>query len=144
MRTLGLVVLGAVVSFLVAVAVMGGAILLGLVAEPGPHQGFELAAVMAAMAIVALGTALVLLIVLAAGGRRKAVQRAAVVLALLLVAALAAPLVFGLATAHGDPTAEDGLGPLAQFLGTLAVPGVLAILVQWWIVQRGIARSEKT
>lgn len=136
MRTLGLVVLGAVVSFMVAMAVLGGAILLGLVAQPGPHQGFELVAVTAAMAIVALGTALILLIVLAAGGRRKAVRRTAVVLAILLVAVLAAPLVFGLATAHGDPTAEDGLGPLAQFLGGLAVPGVLAIIVQWWIVRR--------
>jgi hypothetical protein len=71
MRTVGVVAAGAVISFLVAICVLAGEAFLGLVAQPGPHQGFEIVAVMIGMAIVAVGSAIIFSIVLAVGGRAK-------------------------------------------------------------------------
>ena len=137
LHTIGVVALGAIVSFLVAMGVLAGAMLLGLIAQPGPHQDFEVAAVTIGMAIVALGTAIIFSIVLVAGGRQTAARRTAVVLAVLCVAVLAAPEVFGLATTDpADVAARDDLGLLSIFLIVNGVPGLLTILIQWWIVNR--------
>jgi len=137
MRVFAVVALAVVASFLVAMGVLVAAAMLGLVAEAGPHQDFEVAAVTIGMAIVALGTAIIFSIVLVAGGRQTAARRTAVVLAVLCVAVLAAPEVFGLATTDpADVAARDDLGLLSIFLIVNGVPGLLTILVQWWIVNR--------
>ena len=144
MRAAGIVVLGGIVSCLIAMVVVVGATLLGLVAQPGPHEQFEFMAVTAAEVIVAFGTALVVAIVLVAGGRQTAIRRTAVVLAVLFVAVLAAPEVFGLATTDpADVAARDDLGSLAIFLIVIGVPGLLTIFIQWWIMRRYLFHGRR-
>ena len=142
MRTVGVVALGAVISFLVAMGVLTGAALLGLIAQPGPHQGFEIAVVTISMAMVAVGSAIIFSIVLAVGGQRKATTRTAIALNVFLALALAAPAILGLVmTDPTDIAAEDSLRILVAFLIVIAVPGLLAILVQWWTIRRYLVRS---
>ena len=145
LRTIGVVAVGAIMSFLVAMGVLAGASLLGIIAQPGPHQGFEIAAVTIGMAIVALGSAIIFAIVLAVGGRRTAVTRTAIALMVLLALVLAAPAILGLVTTDpGDMEARDALGALAAYLVVIAVPGLLAILVQWWTIRRYLVRNRRT
>ena len=144
MRTAGVVAVGAVISFLVAMGVLTGAALLGLIARPGPHQGFEIAALTIGMAIVAVGSAIIFAIVLAVGGRRKAVTRTAIALIVFLALVLAAPAVLGLVmTDPTDIAAEDALGTLVAFLVVIAVPSPLAILAQWWTIRRYLVRRQR-
>jgi hypothetical protein len=145
LHTIGAVALGAVISFLVAMGVVAGCAFLGLVAQPGPHQDFEIAAVTIGMAIVAVGCSFIFAIVLAAGGRQTAITRTAIALTILLVLVLAAPAVLGLVTtAPEDIEARDALAALATFLMVIAVPGLLAILVQWWTIRRHLDRRRRT
>ena len=145
LHTVGVVVLGAITSFLVAMGVLVGFALLGLIAQPGPHQGFEIAAVTIGMAIVAVGCSIIFAIVLAAGGRRTAITRTAITLMVLLALVLAAPAILGLVTTDPqDIEARDALGALAAYLMVIAVPGLLAILVQWWTIQRHLVRNHRT
>lgn len=140
MRTFGVVVAGGIVSYGVAIVAAGIAMLLGLVAQPGPHQQFEIVAVLAGEAAVAIGTAIVLAIVLIAGGRRTAVRRTAIVLAVLFAAALLAPLAIGLATQDSaDVMARDEMVQLGIFLAAIGVPGLLAIGTQAWFVGRRLS-----
>ena len=144
MPTGGVVAVGAVISFPVAMGVLTGAALLGLIAQPGPHQGFEIAAVTIGMATVAVGTAIIFAIVLAVGDRRKAVTRTAIALIVFLALVLAGPAVLGLVmTDPTDIAAEDAFGTLVAFLVVIAVPGLLAILAQWWTIRRYRVRGQR-
>ena len=137
MRAAGIVVIGGIVSYVVAIAAAGIAMVLGLIAQPGPHQQFEIVAVLAGEGAVAVGTAIVFAIVLIAGGKRTAVRRTAIVLVILFVAALLAPEAIGLANLDStDVIARDELTQLGIFLAATGVPGLLAILVQTWILAR--------
>ena len=142
MRTARVVVLGAMISFLAATVVLAGAALVGLVAQPGPHQGFEIAAETLAMAMVAIGSAIVYAIVLAFGGRRPAVMRTTIALMAFLVLILAAPAILGMATTDpSDLAGEDELRLLVMFLTVLAIPGLLAIVAQWRIIERHLGQA---
>ncbi len=144
MRTLGAVALAAIVSWGVAMAFAGGAILLGFVVPPGPHVGFALVAMAAGMAIVAIGTAVVFLIVMAVGGQRTAIRWAAIVLMVILLLVLAAPAIFGaLTTDPTDVADESALAQLISFAVLVAVPALAAILIQWWWVARHLRLGRK-
>ena len=144
MRAVVTVVLGAVGSGLLAIVLVDGAAQLGIGLQPGPHQEFEFVAVVVAEAIVAVGTALVFTIVLAVGGKRIAIQRTAVTLAILLVVAFAAPEIFAFATSTTDyVTVNASLTQDVPVLTTVAVPGLLTIFIQWWIVRRYVLGSER-
>ncbi len=96
------------------------------------------------MAIVAVGCSIIFAIVLAAGGRQTAITRTAIALIILLALVLAAPVILGVVTTDpGDIEAEDALGALATFLMVIAVPGLLAILVQWLTIRRHLDRRHR-
>jgi hypothetical protein len=142
MRTLAVLAMGAIASLLVAMGVLGGAMALGLIAQPGPHQVFEIAAESIGVAAVAVGTAIIFAIVLAIGGRRVAIRWTAFALLACLVLALAAPAILGLMTTDsGDVDGQDQLRLLAVFLTVIALSGVAVILVQWWTIGRHLARA---
>ncbi len=144
MRAVVTVFLGAIGSGLLAIALIAGAAQLGVGLQPGPHEQFEFVAVTVAETIVAVGTALVFTIVLAVGGKRIAIQRTAVTLAILLVVAFAAPEIFGLVTSTSAyVTVSASLTQDVPVLATVAVPGLLTIFVQWWIVRRYVLGSER-
>jgi hypothetical protein len=137
MRTAIVVVLGAIVSGLIAVAAVAAAIHQNLIVEIGAHEDFELMAAGLGEMAVAIGSAATFAIVLAVGGAQKAIRRTALVLAALLAAVLAAPEIFALATLDpNDFMQREALGPLAVLLIGIAVPGLLAIFIQQWIIGR--------
>jgi hypothetical protein len=137
MRTAIVVVLGAIVSGLIAVAAVAAAIHQNLIVEIGPHEDFEMIASGLGEMAVSVGSALAFGIVLATGGARTAVRRTAFVLAALLVVILAAPEVFALVTLNdADFMERDALGPLALLLVGIGAPGLLAIFIQQWIIGR--------
>ena len=142
MRVFAVVALAVVASFLVAMSVLVAAAMLGLVAEAGPHQEFEILAVTTGIGITTLGTAVIFAIVLAAGGKQAAIRRSAMVLMALLVLVLAVPEIFGLATADSTDLTATDLGPLTIFLIVVAIPGLLVILIQWLIIRRHLVRSH--
>jgi hypothetical protein len=95
-------------------------------------------------AVRAFVTAVVLAIVLAFGGRLIAIRRTAVTLAVLLVVAFAAPEIFAFATSTTDyVTVSASLTQDVPVLATVAVPGLLTIFIQWWIVRRYVLGRER-
>lgn len=144
MRTFRAVSLGAIVGWLVGLAIIGVAAFLGLIAEPGPHQLFAIAAIAIGLAIAAVGTAVVFAIVLALGGKGKAIRWSTIVLVILLVLFLAIPAVFGfLTTDPADLEEQAALAGLVTFLAVIAVAAVPVVLVEWQIVVRRLGLSAK-
>jgi hypothetical protein len=73
--------------------------------------------------------------VIVARGRQIAIRRAAVTLAMLLVVAFAAPEILGFATSTSAyVTVNSALTEDVPVLVVAAVPGLLTIFIQWWIV----------
>ena len=143
MRTPTVIALSAVGSWLVGMGAIGGESMLGLTAEPGPHQLFAISAIAIGMAIVSVGTAVSFSIILAAGGKRTAIRRTAVVLAAFLLLVMAAPALFGYATMDaGDAMAQAALLALIVFLSLIAFPALTIILIQWWAVTRHLDASQ--
>jgi len=143
MRAVVTVVLGAIGSGLLAIALIAGAVQLGVGLQPGPHEQFEFAAVTVAETMVAVGTAVVLAIVLAFGGRLIAIRRTAVTLAVLLVVAFAAPEIFGLVTSTSAYVSVNAsLTQDVPVLATVAVPGLLTIFIQCGIVTRYVVKRS--
>lgn len=144
MRTFLAVSLGAIVAWLVGLAITGVAAFFGLVAEPGPHQLFAIAAIAIGLAIAAVGTAVVFTVVLALGGKGKAMRWSTIVLVILLLLFLAVPAVFGfLTTDPADLQDEAALAGLVTFLAVVAVAAVPLILIEWQIVVRRLGLSGK-
>jgi chromate transport protein ChrA len=145
LRTAGTIILAAVASSLVASASTVAAVYLGLGISLGPHQQFEVILLIVVQVIIALVAAAVLAIVLAFARNERTVDIAALTVAMLLVLALGALEAFGLtaggstAFSLGDTLAEDG-----PFLGVIAIPGLLTILIQWRSVRRQLAREQRT
>jgi len=145
LRSAGTIILAAAGSSLVASVLIVAAVYLGLGISLGPHQQFEVVLLIVVQVIIALGAAAVLAIVLALGGEKVAVGLTALVLAIFLVLALGALEAFGLAAGGttafslGDTVAEDG-----SFLGVVAIPGLLTIVIQWWSVRRSLASGPRT
>ena len=137
MRVTRTIILAALVSGVAASASILAAIYLRFGIELGPHQQFEIVALIIGQAIIALGTAGVLAIVLAFGGDKWAVDLTALVLAILLALSLGSLEIFGLVTwssaafSQRDAFVED-----VPFLGAIAVPAFLTILIQWWFVRQ--------
>lgn len=145
MRTFRAVSLAAVISWLVGLAIIGVEAFLGLIAEPGPHQLFAIAAIAIGLAVAAVGTAVVFAIVLALGGRRTALSWSALVLVVLLLLVLSVPAIFGLLTTDSaDVEAQAALASLARFLGAVAVAAVAVILIQRWVVVRRLGLAKVT
>jgi hypothetical protein len=92
--------------------------------------------------IIALGAAVAFATALAFARNERTVDIAALAVAMLLVLALGTLEAFGLAAGGstafslGDTIAEDG-----PFLGVIAIPGLLTIGVQWWLLRRMLSRS---
>jgi len=142
MRVIGTFVLAAVVSSVVASALIFAAVYLQLGISLGPHMQFELIALIAFQTIMAIGTAVVLAIVLAAGGEKIAVRRAALLLALVLVLSLGALEVFGLSTgSSAEFSSANAFAEDLPFLGVIAIPGLVTILIQWWSVRRHLVKT---
>jgi hypothetical protein len=145
MRTFRAVSLAAIISWAVGVAIIGVEAFLGLVAEPGPHQLFAIAAIAIGLAVAAVGTAVVFGIVLWFGGRRTALRWSALVLVVLLLLVLSAPAIFGLITTDStDVEAQAALASLTIFLGAVAVAAVAVILTQRWVVVRRLGLAKVT
>jgi hypothetical protein len=67
-----------------------------------------------------------------------------IALAILLVVAFAAPEIFAFATSTTDyVTVNASLTQDVPVLATVAVPGLLTIFIQWWIVRRYVLGSER-
>jgi hypothetical protein len=145
MRAAGSIIGAAVVSSLVAAALIVGAVYLKLGISLGPHQQFEVILLIVVQVIVAIGTAAALAIVLAAGGDTVAVGLTALALALFLMLALGALEAFGLraggSTAFSPRAAFDEDLP---FLGAIAIPGLTTILIQWWSVRCHLLKARTT
>ena len=63
---------------------------------------------------------------------------------MLPVAAFAAPEIFGLVTSTSAyVTVSASLTQDVPVLATVAVPGLLTIFIQWWIVRRYVLGSER-
>jgi hypothetical protein len=142
MRTAIVIVLAAIVSGLVGVAVVAAEVYLNLAVDAGADQEFAFTALVLGEVVVAIGAALTFAIVIAAGGRLRALQRTAIGLAALLVLVLSAPVILGLATSDAeDIMARDALWPLAILLVAATIAGLVAIFVQWWIARRYLFRD---
>jgi hypothetical protein len=142
MRAVIVIVLAAIVSGLVAAAVVTAEVYLNLAVDAGADKEFAFTALVLGEVVVAIGTAVTFAIVVAAGGRLRALQWAAIGLVALLVSVLSAPVILGVATSDAeDIMARDALWPLAILLIAAAVPGLVAIFIQWWIARRYLFRD---
>jgi hypothetical protein len=144
MRFVRTIVLATLASGVAASAFILAAIYLRFGIALGPHQQFEVIALIIGQAIIALGTAVVLTIVLALGGEKWAVDLTALVLAILLGLSLGALEIFGLVTmssaafSRGDAFVED-----LPFLGAIVAPALLTILIQWWFVRQLLTTNTR-
>ena len=144
MRTFGAVSLAAVIAWLFGVAITGVEAFLGLVAEPGPHQGFAIAAIAVGLAVAAIGTAVVFAIALSLGGKGKALRWSTIVLVILLLLLMSVPPIFGLLTTDpADLQGQAELLSLSSYLGAIAVAALAVILIEWQVVVRRLGLSAK-
>jgi MFS family permease len=129
MRALATLALAVVVSWALA-----GVVQVALGIELNAHE--ELIIAMMAEVVLALLVALVFGVVLAARGGRRALAIAAVAIVVLGVAALAGLETFSLSDeAHAlDPSDF----PLLIELG---LPGLVTVLIQWWLVRAHVKRQ---
>ena len=136
MRASTTVIAAATSSGLISGTLTAVAVHLRLGISLGPHEQFELIALIVVQVIVALGTALVLAIVLAAARSQSTLASAAIVLAVVLLVALGALEVFGLTTSSGAAfSAGNAFSEDLPLLGVIAVPSLLTILIQWCFVR---------
>ena len=129
MRALGTLALAVIVSW-----VLAGFIQVALGIELNAREEFIIA--MMAEVVLALLVAVVFGLVLAARGGRRALAIAAVVLVALGLASLAGLEAFSLSDEARAVDPSDF--PLLIELG---LPGLVTVVIQWWLVRRHLART---